>query len=253
MQYQKLFRYRFIEDLKKKLAKNRNTNLYLGDHFEYSPEEVLLNEEIAVPKSITLIMPEKGKRDKHDFENAKIIHEAYKGLNHTQASDVRIWTFMSHVTFWDYMKKRCPVEEQPLEKRGEYILEHWFINGLNPRTLLRHNIALLWWGAHLTYDDKREDPYELTRELFSMLDYTRTLLPSVQGRNNIFSRALLEYVIENKSLFNRAKETRVRHLMKKLNYRGGYKLLPPLAKKDIKIIFDSYKSEISKIKGRDTK
>jgi len=251
MAYQKFFRYVYIEDLKNDITKRGNFNKYTKTNFEYSANDVLENRNIVVPDNIKMIMPEKG--DNHDFENARTIHEAYKKMTRTEASDTRIWTYLSHVTFWGYMKKRCPAGTWPEEdkKKKKYILEHWFLNGLSSRTLTRQNIAMLWWGAHLTYDPQRKNPYELTEELFSMLDYTRTLLSLVQGRNNNFTRALLEYVIENKKLFEKAKESKIRLLTKKLNYRGGYTLMPTLSKPEIKKILDLYKNDIQKITGRE--
>lgn len=253
MSYQKFFRYNCVERLKKDVIKHGETDQYIRGEFRFSEDDVLENRNIIISEKIKLISPERG--DKHDFENAKLIFEAYKKMSRTEASDTRIWTYLSHVTFWDYMIKRCPVSDWPSDddKRKKYILEHWFLNGLNSRTLTRQNIAMLWWGAYLTYDDKRKNPYELTEELFSMLDYTRTLLSSIQGRNNKFTTALLEYVIENKELFKRAKESKIRLLMKKLNYRGGYALLPTLEKDEIKKMFNLYKSEIEKITSRDSK
>lgn len=42
-----------------------------------------------------------------DFQNAKIIYEAFKGkLNPVQASDLRLWAYLAHVQHWDYMCKR---------------------------------------------------------------------------------------------------------------------------------------------------
>ena len=51
-----------------------------------------------------------------------------------------------------------------------------------------------------------------------MLDYTRHLLPGTQGRSNSFRHALLEFVIKNDKLFLKYKETKVRYLMRKVNF-----------------------------------
>lgn len=251
MIHQKLFRYTLIEKWKRELAENKNFSLYLNkkERTDFEKDDILENRKIIISRPITLVLPE-SEKENHDFENAKRIYEAYKNLDSTQASDTRIWTYLAHVNFWDYMKKRSPVEKQSKKKIGKYVLDHWFINGLNSKTLLRHNISKLWWGAYLTYDGHRKDPYELTKELFSMLDYTRTLLPSVQGRNNIFVKALLEYVVENKNLFSKAKESKIRYLMKKLNYWGGYAILPSLTKDEIKKILSTYKDSLKEIRGR---
>lgn len=246
MQPQKLFTHNFIHKLRRNLAKNKGLESYSKKEFKFEAADVLINPRIQVPDLINPILP-KGKEN-FDFENAKIIFESYKSLTPTQATDVRMWAYLAHTSLWDYMKKRFPIEKQPLKKRGEYVLEHWFIDGVSPRNLVRHGISLLWWGAYLTYDSDRKDHYELTRELFSMLDYTRTLISGTQGRNKNFSHALLEFVRENGDLFAQYKEGRVRFLMTRANYLGGYKILPDLSKKEIKEIFKKYTKEIQEIK-----
>ena len=101
----------------------------------------------------------------------------------------------------------------------------------------------------MTYDEGRKDPYELTKELFSMLDYTRTLIPGIQGRNKNFSWALLEFVLENEKIFSNYKENKIRFLMRKLNYVGGYKSLSSISKDEIKILFSNYTNELGTIKS----
>ena len=150
------------------------------------------------------------------------------------------------------MREREPVEKVLLtekdkqsleEKRASYILNHWFIERIHPDILFRNNISLLWWVAYLTHDPKKENSYQLTEEAFRQLDYTR-LLAGAQGRNTKFVHALLEFVIENKDIFGEHKQDRVRTLLTRLNFIGGYRLIPNLEKEEIKEIFMKYKGEL---------
>lgn len=241
---QKLFRNGYVADLTDDLKKGI-WKRYLDNKFKYTERAIIPNIEIRV-NSPKLIYPKRGNL--YNFENSKNIFEAYKTLNPTQATDIRLWTYLSHVTYWRYMRIRRPVEKQPKKGRVNYILTHWFIQRVNARNLLRHDISLLWWVPYLTYDKKQKDPYVLTKEAFSMLDYTRHLLSGVQGRNKIFAHALLEYVIENKTLFKNYKEARVRFLMRKVNFLAGYKVFPALSKNEIKRIFEQYRPETKNIK-----
>ena len=46
-----------------------------------------------------------------DFQNAKIVYEAYKGkINPLQASDLRLWSYLAHVQHWDYMFARWKID-----------------------------------------------------------------------------------------------------------------------------------------------
>jgi hypothetical protein len=47
----------------------------------------------------------------------------------------------------------------------------------------------------------------------------------------------LEFVIENPKLFESQKEAKIRFLMRKSNFLGGYKILSVLSKTEIKNIF----------------
>jgi hypothetical protein len=245
MSYQSLFKSTYTEKLKQNLKEN-GTDTYLASTFSYDKKEVFENTTIHTEYPELLLPDGLGN---HDFENAKIIFETYKNMTPVQATDVRIWTYLTHVPYWEYMKARRPVEKQPEDKRIQYILQHWFIETLSPANLMRNDIALLWWASYLTYDPDRENPYELTEELFSMLDYTRHLLPGTQGRNRNFVQALLEFVIENKEVFSTYKEAKVRFLMRKSNYVSGYKNFPALPIGTIKAIFRQYMKEIEKVQN----
>lgn len=248
MSYQKIFRTSYVEFLTSRLNSG-DYSTYYSAKFEPDSKSILIRQDINDPGEIKLKKPNiLGYRE---YENAVLLFNAYKNLTREQASDGRFWAFLTHVKFMDYMiHKRLPqkTEEESLKK--SQILQHWFVYPVNAKNLLRNDIALLWWGAYLTYDKDRKDPFELTKELFSMADYTRTLLPSIQGRNNIFTKALLEYVIKNKNLFSKYKEGKVRKLMEKLNFHGGYTILANLTIKELFEIFDKYKTDLEKVKGR---
>ena len=245
---QKLFSSQYVESLQKAVDNKTGINPYLKDLFDFKNMYVLENPQILVPNSIELIMPEKGNN--HDLDNCKIVFEAMKDMNPIQATDYRIWVYLAHVPFWSYMKKRRPVEKISEDERSKYITTHWFIDGINARNLFRHDIASFWWCGYLTYDKNRKNPYELTEELYSMLDYTRHF-EAEQGRNNEFVHAILELVVENKSLFSAYKAEKIRFLMRKFNYIAGYKILASLSKDRIKSIFLSYSDKLGKINSGD--
>jgi len=235
-----LFTTAYIAYLKRKLPSE--SGKYALEKFHYDESQILRNPLVKTDCP-ELILPE--GNNFHNFENSKIIFEGYK-MSPVQATDPRIWTYLTHVIYWNYMRKREPIEKVPEEKRESYILSHWFIERIHPDILFRNNISLLWWVAYLTHDSEKENPYQLTEEAFSQLDYTR-LLAGPQGRNTKFVHALLEFVIENKDIFGEHKQDRVRTLLTKLNFIGGYRIIPNLEKEEIKKIFLGYKSELLKI------
>jgi hypothetical protein len=148
------------------------------------------------------------------------------------------------------MRARWPIDKLSKDvDKSSYILEHWFVRNVGAPDLARNAISSLWWGCYLTYDEKRKDPYELTKQLFSMLDFYRTLIAGVQGRNKEFTHAILEYILENENLFSTKKEGKVRLLMRRANAIGGYKLFTSLSKNQIKELLKLFEKEIADYSG----
>lgn len=241
---QKIFKSSFIEQIKKRLA-NNDYSQYEGEAFPFTNDDTWINPEIKIDAP-ALKMPDNDAN--YDGENAILFFEAFKNLTPTLATDIRLWTYLTHVTYWEYMNKRRPILAQPKEERANYILVHWHINSLSATNLTRNDISLLWWGAYLTYDSSYPDPYSLTKELFSMLDYTRDLLPAVQGWNRNFLHALLQFRIDNEDLFRKYKQDKIRTIMRKANFQGGYKTFTSLSKNEIMRILSTYKDAIEETK-----
>jgi hypothetical protein len=250
MAFQKVFKNNYIKSLEERIIKGEPEilELYEKDHFPIEDENCLIDARLTIPDEIMLILPQ--GENKHNLENAKIIFEIYKDLPLIKASDPGLWTYLTHGTFWKYTRTRWPIEQlKPNIDKSSYILEHWFVKNVGAPDLARNAISSLWWGCYLTYDKNRENPYELTEQLFSMLDFYRTIIAGVQGRNAEFTHAILEYILERPDLFSAKKEGKVRLLMRRVNAIGGYKLFTSLSKDQIKEIFKSFDKEIAAYLG----
>lgn len=189
-----------------------------------------LESKLEISSHLKLEEP-RGKQDLRDFENTRIIYEAFKHLTPLQASDARLWTYLTHVTFWEHMRRRWPVEEKKPEEQINYVKAHYFVETQASRMLIRNGLANLWWYGYLTYDSDREDPYALTRVLLSKLDVASSLLERTLGRNRNVLHACLEVVMEHPDI---AKRDLIRALVRELNFYGGVSILDHLAKAEIK-------------------
>lgn len=246
MSGQNLFKTKYIEKLAYKVV-NGDLSSYYEKKSDHTKDDLLVNENIQIDEKINLKTME--FFGDTGFENSRIFFEAYKSLTPEQASDPRLWTYLTHVTFRKYMQKKRLPKTKEKKQAAQFILQHWFVYPLNAKNLLRNDISLLWWGLYITRDPDESNPYELTKELFSMQDYTRHFQGSL-GRNRIFVHAFLEFVIENKDIFSKFKEDKIRFLMRKSNQVGGYRNLSCLSKQEIKQILSNYKEDLEKIKGR---
>jgi hypothetical protein len=173
------------------------------------------------------------------FDIAKELYEKLP-LQPAQASDQRIWTYLTHNVFGDFMGKLRPINDTT---KGDYIIEHYFCK--SAKALLYNDIALFWWLFYLTEQPQNpHDKYILTREVFTMRDYTRHLFSGKQGRSIEFRHGVLEYVVENPKIFENSKEAKVRLIMSNLNTIAGSTLLSSYSTSEIKNLINSFKDEL---------
>jgi hypothetical protein len=195
----------------------------------------VISTRISVPRGIELQNPDEGNR--YDLDNSIILHQSLPGLSPVQARDPRLWTYLAHVDCWGYMQARWG----DVSKGLNYIKEHYFVASDASRALSRHGIARLWWYGHLSFDESRSNPYELTAVLLDKLDITQTVLERSLGRNRVVRLTFLEFLLENNDLFLKSGDRgrlAVRALAKSLNLHGGDCLLDALRREDIRAVFN---------------
>jgi len=161
-----------------------------------------------------------------------------------QARDPRLWTRLSHVEFWPYMRSRWPVEKRHRaeDEAVRYIRAHYFVAQSQSRALLRNGIARLWWTAHVSHDPDRQNPYELTSVLLSSLDITQQLLERGMGRANNVTKAFLELLLRNQGTLltgGNRNRVRIRRLAKHLNMYGGVSILDCHSQSEIMALLET--------------
>ena len=158
----------------------------------------------------------------NDAENAIRIHSALKDLNPVQASDLRLWAYMTHNTYWEYMKSRWPVAEG---EKGKVYDRYFF----GQKWVSRSGIARLWWAAYFTYDENNSDPYEYTRYVFSKQDL---LEQTVGGHALCRHKNLMLASLKEIRKVENIKRQEIRDIYKKLNQIGGLIMIDALDEAD---------------------
>lgn len=255
---QQIFRFATVERLRNDLRSGVSLESYFKESFDVQPEELQPSTILPQGKTPTLDAPEDNPVAS-DIENAIALHGYYSGLDETQASDPRLWTYLSHVQFREYSLARWgyggifkDLNQEDKSKAINYFLEHWFV-GSNDRDLRRHAIARLWWAAHLTHapweaeneyfsDIEKDDPYFYTRILFSTQDIYQQVLERAMGRSNRILISVLDYLATHTE-FAGSRE-KVRTLMKELNLAYGSKKLIVLERPALKALIEQVASEI---------
>jgi hypothetical protein len=195
---------------------------------------------------VNLEVSDRNKRNisKTDAENAKRIHKSLRALTPAQAVDPRIWTYLTHAVYPDYMAARWLKQNQDISKGT---LERFFAN--NNREIIRNGIARLWWYGYLTYDSTREDPYELTDFLLSNQNIAQALLERNLGNNKQWLIKMLDVMLKFKDEYPEIMHTdNIKDLAKHINFSGGVIVLDCLSKEAINTFFLEWirKRELSK-------
>lgn len=239
---QKIFSSSYLNRIYVDVFDNKQFSDYEKDVYPLGTEDIypIGGSRIYIPEEPSLELPTGSKgSDLKEIENTKIIYEAFRTLTPTQASDPRLWTYLTHVTFWEYMQKRWPVSEKSNDKKKNFIKDRYLLTTASLRTLTHNGISRLWWFGYLTYDENRDNPWELTETLLKGTDIPTSLIERAIGANKNIRNGVLEFFCENPALIT---SKSVQEILKMLNLVGGVKNLPFLDANEIKEIMNKLKT-----------
>jgi hypothetical protein len=238
MDKQKIFTSGYVRKLKEEAHNGISLKFYEESEFIIDYEKLLMMPNIYEPDNLSGKM-----RINDDLSSAIEIYEAFEELTPLQASDERLWTYLSHNDLFNYLQNRWDGE-----KTSNYVLDHWFIRGVSQNNLLADNLSGMWWAVHMSIDEDRIDKYELTKILFRQRDFAfRTLGTYKLGRHKEAVKGILEFIQENEKLFSTKFEDKSREVTRFLNSYGGTKPIPFFRKNDIKQLLESNIEIIEKV------
>jgi len=247
-----IFKSTLVNALRSSVRMNLNKYLqndtWVAEVSTKSARDMVTGVEVTEP--ICLHSPEDG--DLKDTANAIGFHKTLRHLTPLQARDPRLWTRMSHVDFWQYMRQRWPAEKHMTnpDRAVRFVESRYFIPQSQSRALLRNGIARLWWTAQLSHDPDRDNPYELTAVLLSTLDITQQIVERGIGRANNIIRGFLEFLLRNRSILltgGDKNRTRIRRLAKHLNMHGGVCVLDLLSHSEVMDLLDKELSRMLQV------
>lgn len=194
---------------------------YGADNF---PKELLVELNFTTPWSIDDTL-ELSPKPEDDVESSIKIFEELKQLDRVQANDRRLWVGLTHGRFFEYTKARWVKEEYS----DNAILRRFHFEGSSLEARMRNGISRLWWAAKITYDESREDPFELTRLLWEKQDIIQNIVERSYGTYENVVQQFLETYKRNKQL----SEKELRIMYTGLNAIGGVKVLSALSKEEV--------------------
>lgn len=191
-------------------------------------------------------------RGKNDAENSKRIYSALKDITPTQASDERLWAYLTHVTYWEYMKARWNVETRLEGNPKNFITERYFFASNRQRALVRNGIARLWWYGYVSFDDTRDNPFELTEFLLSKQDLATSLMERQYSNNRDFIIATLSVLKEYEQVIPSILTKKpIQALTKHIQHIGGVSILDALDREDIKRLVEKWLLNTNLVKSEE--
>mgnify|MGYP007087028257 FL=1 len=219
-------------DIPNNVARYNSKEKWVDNYFEEKGiSNYFFNTGITVP-DVELIIGD----SKTDSENAIRIYEAFKeSLNPVQASDLRLWAFLAHSVYWNYMTERWAIDtafeddtdDTGKDKMVSRVGARYFYEASKGKAFVRQGIARLYWSAYLTYDESNiENPYELTEYFLSKQDIFAVSTERSLARNKELLLAALKVLKEYGDL----KRNVIRQFFLSLNQAGGVIVLDSLSR-----------------------
>lgn len=183
-----------------------------------------------------------------EAQNAIDVFGYLGNMTPVEASDRRLWTYLSTVTFLDYTSHRWSLERERWENR---VLDRWLMPRGGRAELVRNSISRLWWVANLTHDPECQRPLsQLANDPFA---YTKVAMEKEDRFLAIFDRdsgmipelrfALLEHFLKDDAY---TKEAYVRDFMKEVILMTGYRELAGLSAEQIHNVLASISDRLDR-------
>lgn len=175
----------------------------------------------------------------NDLNNSRVIYNSLyyldsegkqQFLTPLQASDKRIWNFLSHhEKFWNYVNNRWGGVNPKI--KGRFIQ-----TSITTRALSQHALSRLWWFAELCFDkENSKDPLELLNVLCTNSDVLYAISEKTYFSNRKLLHATLKFLSkpENAELL---KSENITEVTKVITAETGIRDLYMLSSSEIEVI-----------------
>jgi len=178
---------------------------------------------------------------KSDAEASQLIFQWLGKLTPVQAADERLWVLFTHRTFSAYVHKRWRKGLERATQPEALIIDRWFFRGTGVATFVRNGISRLWWFGHLTYDNQRTNPFELTDVLLSLQDIQVAFLERSLGRCKPLLRVVLETIQKNQDDLRKTPKSGdvIQEWAKEIRLFGGAYLLDAVPPERLSFVVQS--------------
>ncbi len=190
----------------------------------------------------------KNKEDimKNEVKRCITVYETLKNLTPQQATDERVWTYLTHFTFWDYARIRWTPLPKDHDKKIQSIKSHFFLSGV--RGMVRDNsISRLWWMAYVCDRVKNCSLEKALNALLYMEDVRKEIMERATFcRSEPILNALMKALVKSHESTDKKLHDRetFRQLSKQLNRIGGKLVLDSLKQTNLDTLVESIIKDI---------
>lgn len=150
----------------------------------------------------------------NEYENSLLVWDALNNLDPSIASSSRLWTYLTHITCYEFSHKRW-IKESTSEST---IKARFFAIG-NRSLHTRNALSRYWWSAWIAYTIDPDNYKELLESLYSKADVQmHTIERSGIFRNKNLAYAILKYIKNNK---DNLQSDNINPLMVLINLKGS--------------------------------
>ena len=184
-----------------RLIRNIPANL---EHYRAGQTSQLINDgdcrasRIEVGEPPTLTASEGGAAE--DLNASRRIFQWLSELTPVQASDERLWVYLTHRVYPEYVHARWGAALEGSTQPEARVEDRWFFRGEGVATFVRNGLSRLWWFGYLTYDRELGDHFEFTEILLGLQEIQVAMLERRFGRCRNVLRAILEILKRNDRL-----------------------------------------------------
>jgi len=171
-----------------------------------------------------------------DAKNAIKIFQAMPGLTPYLAKDERLWSYLCHTVFFEYINERWPMPENASDERKiNHIKLHFFAK--SDRNFERDNGASrLWWGGFFASKVKNMTFEGAINTYFRNQDFRGHIIgrPNSSTSMNLFGILLEKFSQSLEGDRKLAKRENYQKYLKEVNLMGGRSLIPVMTDLEIK-------------------
>lgn len=162
---QKIFTKAYSEWLEANVEQNLSKYVNPDFSWEQEAEGNIVEIDLEQPDLSEMMLYAETSRATDDYKAGLVLYEGYKNLPRLHAVQHQLWQYLSHVTLYDYMRKRWPKINDP-QCPASYIQEHWFY----AQGRIRNWLEGIYWSfkCSVVEEEGKASDYKYTEFLFSI-------------------------------------------------------------------------------------